>query len=42
MTININEEDLNLFLITDDVEEAVPHIYNFYDTEHHELAPNFS
>ncbi len=39
---NINEEDLNLFLITDDVEEAVQHINNFYDTEHHELAPNFA
>lgn len=40
---NINEEDLNLFLLTDDVEEAIHYINNFYDTDHsRELKPNFS
>lgn len=38
---NINEIDLDLFLITDDVEEAVQHINNFYDAEQHDLKPNF-
>lgn len=39
---NINEEDLNLFLLTDDVEEAIHYINNFYDTDHsRELKPNF-
>jgi uncharacterized protein (TIGR00730 family) len=37
---NINPADLNLFIITDDVEEAVKHINSFY--EEHDLAPNFS
>lgn len=39
---NINEVDLDLFLITDDVEEAIEHINNFYDTEQHDLKPNFT
>jgi hypothetical protein len=39
---NINEVDLDLFLITDDVEEAIEYINNFYDTEQHDLKPNFT
>lgn len=40
---NINKEDLNLFLLTDDVEEAIHYINNFYDTDHsRDLKPNFS
>lgn len=35
----INKQDLDLFIITDSVEEAVSYINNFY--EQHELAPNF-
>ncbi len=37
----IRKEDLNLFIITDSVEEAVKYINSFYDEEHNELAPNF-
>ena len=37
----INREDLDLFLITDNVEDAVVYINSFYDIEHNELAPNF-
>lgn len=37
---NINESDLELFLVTDDVEEAIAHINSFY--AEHDLAPNFS
>jgi uncharacterized protein (TIGR00730 family) len=37
----INKEDLDLFLVTDSVEEAVKYINSFYDEEHNELAPNF-
>ncbi len=37
---NINEADMDLFLITDDTEEAIKHINSFY--EEHDLAPNFS
>jgi hypothetical protein len=37
---NIGENDFDLFLVTDDVEEAVAYINNFY--EQHDLAPNFS
>lgn len=39
---NINEIDLDLFLVTDDIEEAVEHINNFYDAEQHDLKPNFT
>jgi uncharacterized protein (TIGR00730 family) len=39
---NINEIDLDLFLVTDDIEEAIEHINNFYDSEHHDLKPNFT
>lgn len=39
---NINESDLDLFLITDDIEEAIQYINSFYDEEHHDLKPNFS
>jgi len=39
---NINEADLNLFLVTDEVEEAIEYINSFYDEQHHDLAPNFS
>jgi len=39
---NINEVDLDLFLITDDVEEAIEYINKFYDTEQHDLKPNFT
>lgn len=37
---NIGANDFDLFLVTDDVEEAITYINNFY-TEH-DLAPNFS
>ena len=37
---NIGENDFDLFLVTDDVEEAIAYINNFY--EQHDLAPNFS
>ncbi|MEN9449076.1 MAG: hypothetical protein RJA25_2366 [Bacteroidota bacterium] len=37
---NINEQDFDLFIVTDDVEEAITYINTFY-TEH-DLAPNFS
>ncbi|HCK20805.1 MAG TPA: TIGR00730 family Rossman fold protein [Bacteroidetes bacterium] len=36
---NISKEDLDLFFITDEPEEAVAHITNFYATQH--LRPNF-
>ena len=36
----INEEDLNLFLVTDDIEDAVAHINNFY--KFGKLRPNFT
>jgi uncharacterized protein (TIGR00730 family) len=38
---NINAIDLELFLLTDDIEEAVAYINNFYDIQQHELMPNF-
>lgn len=38
---NINEVDLDLFLITDDPEEAVQHINKFYAGRSEELSPNF-
>jgi uncharacterized protein (TIGR00730 family) len=38
---NINAEDLNLFLVTDDPEEAVQHINQFYAGRSEELSPNF-
>jgi uncharacterized protein (TIGR00730 family) len=38
---NINEVDLDLFLLTDDIEEAVTYINNFYDIQQHDLMPNF-
>lgn len=37
---NINESDLDLFVITDDVEVVISTINNFYD-EKHKLRPNF-
>lgn len=37
----INKEDLDLFIITDSVEQAVKYINSFYDEAHNELAPNF-
>ena len=37
---NIGENDFDLFLVTDDVEEAIAYINSFY--EQHDLAPNFS
>ena len=37
----IKETDLDLFLLTDDIEEAVTYINNFYDMQEHELMPNF-
>lgn len=39
---NINPQDLDLFLITDDIEEAIQHINEFYDTDDKYLKPNFS
>lgn len=40
---NINENDLHLFKVTDDIEEAIEYINSFYagDTEEHILRPNF-
>jgi len=40
---NISEEDLNLFKVTDDIEEAIAYINDFYthDRERHILRPNF-
>lgn len=37
----INEKDLDLFLLTDDMEEAITYINTFYDQPNHELTPNF-
>lgn len=37
----INSKDLDLFLLTNDVEEAINYINNFYDQPNHELTPNF-
>lgn len=37
----INKEDLDLFIITDSVEQTVKYINSFYDEAHNELAPNF-
>jgi hypothetical protein len=37
----INPKDMDLFLITDDIEEAVNYINKFYDEQHHEFKPNF-
>ncbi len=37
----INPIDVNLFLVTDDIEEAIRFINNFYDDQNHELTPNF-
>ncbi len=38
---NINKEDLNLFLVTDDADEVAPYINRFYDERVEELTPNF-
>ena len=39
---NINSRDLDLFLLTDEPEEAVSYIRDFYaDDEHHSLEPNY-
>lgn len=38
---NINEVDLDLFLVTDDPEEVVQYINNFYAGNEEELSPNF-
>lgn len=37
----IKEGDLDLFLMTDDVEEAVNYINAFYDLPNHPMSPNF-
>ena len=37
---NINEEDLDLFLIMDDPREIVDYIADFYSGELHQLTPN--
>lgn len=37
----INKADLDLFIITDSVEESVKYINSFYDDAHNDLAPNF-
>lgn len=37
----INGKDLDLFLLTDDEEEAVAYINAFYDQPEHSMAPNF-
>jgi uncharacterized protein (TIGR00730 family) len=38
----INADDLNLFLITDDIEEAANHVIKFYKKEDTVLRPNFN
>lgn len=38
---NINAEDLDLFLITDDPEEVTQYINRFYEKNIEELSPNF-
>lgn len=40
---NISAEDLNLFMVTDDIEEAIEYINDFYtqEREGHVLRPNF-
>jgi len=38
---NIHAEDLDLFLVTDDAEEAVQHINKFYAEDASRLEPNF-
>lgn len=38
---NINKEDLNLFLITDNPDEVAPYINRFYEERVEELTPNF-
>lgn len=38
---NISEEDLKLYLVTDDVEEAIDYIDSFYEDTSHEFKPNF-
>lgn len=38
---NINAEDLDLFLITDDPEEVAQYINRFYEKNTEELSPNF-
>ncbi len=38
---NINAEDLNLFLVTDDPEEAIQYINKFYEKDASLLEPNF-
>lgn len=38
---NISEEDLKLYLVTDDVEEAIAYIDSFYEDTSHEFKPNF-
>ena len=38
---NINKEDLDLFLLTDDIDEAVIYINSFYEDGGHEFKPNF-
>ena len=37
----ISEGDMDLFLVTDDVEEAVQYINSFYDQPDSTMAPNF-
>ena len=38
---NINKEDLDLFLLTYDIDEAVTYINSFYEDGGHEFKPNF-
>ena len=38
---NISPKDLDLFLMTDDVQEAINHINTFYDKTQHGLEPNY-
>lgn len=40
---NIGERDLDLFIVTDDLDETIQHINEFYakDPDHHLLRPNF-
>lgn len=37
----ISEKDLDLFLLTDDEEEAIDYINAFYDQPDHTMSPNF-
>ena len=38
---NINKEDMELFIITDDIEEGIEYINHFYEQSCNKISPNF-